>query len=104
MRESRSDIKRKRRSKTLNLIRKRRKCSRSEITATLDIDKKTVSLVVDDLLATGVTALAAAKLIEKLGGEIVEASFIVNLPDVGGEAKLRKKNYEVFSLTEFEGE
>lgn len=61
-------------------------------------------LVVDDLLATGGTALAAAALIKKLGGEIAEMAFIVNLPDVGGEAKLQEKGYNIFSLTEFEGE
>ena len=61
-------------------------------------------LVIDDILATGGTALAAAALIEKLGAEITEMAFIVNLPDVGGEAKLKKKGYKVFSLTEFEGE
>ena len=61
-------------------------------------------LVVDDLLATGGTALAAASLIEKLGGEVVEMAFIVNLPDVGGEKKLTDKGYEIHSLTEFEGE
>jgi len=61
-------------------------------------------LVIDDLLATGGTALAAAALIEKLGGVIAEMAFIVNLPDVGGETKLKQKGYGVFSLTEFEGE
>ena len=61
-------------------------------------------LLVDDLLATGGTALAAAALIEKLGGEVAEMAFIVNLPDVGGEKKLNAKNYKIFSLTEFEGE
>ena len=61
-------------------------------------------LLVDDLLATGGTALAAADLIKKLGGDIVEMAFIVNLPDVGGEEKLKAKKYNVFSLTEFEGE
>lgn len=61
-------------------------------------------LLVDDLLATGGTALAAAALIEKLGGEVTEMAFIVNLPDVGGEKKLTAKGYKVFSLTEFEGE
>lgn len=66
--------------------------------------KGTKVLVVDDLLATGGTALAAAKLIEKLGGIISEMCFIVDLPDVGGGAKLAKKNYKYFSLTEFEGE
>ncbi len=61
-------------------------------------------LVIDDLLATGGTALASAALIEKLSAEIVEMAFIVNLPDIGGEAKLQEKGYNVFSLTEFEGE
>ena len=61
-------------------------------------------LVVDDLLATGGTALAAASLIEKLGGTIAEMCFIVNLPDVGGEKKLVDKGYKIFSLTNFEGE
>ncbi len=61
-------------------------------------------LIVDDLLATGGTALAAAALVEKLGGLVAEMAFIVNLPDVGGEKKLLAKGYKVFSLTEFEGE
>jgi adenine phosphoribosyltransferase len=60
--------------------------------------------VVDDLLATGGTALASAALIEKLGGVVAEMCFIVNLPDVGGEKKLKDKGYRIFSLTEFEGE
>jgi adenine phosphoribosyltransferase len=61
-------------------------------------------LLVDDLLATGGTALAAAALVEKLGGVVAEMAFIVNLPDVGGEKKLLDKGYKVFSLTEFEGD
>ncbi len=61
-------------------------------------------LLVDDLLATGGTALAAASLVEKLGGEVAEMCFIVDLPDVGGSKKLRDKGYKIFSLTEFEGE
>ena len=61
-------------------------------------------LVVDDLLATGGTALAAAALIEKLGGVVAEMAFIVNLPDVGGEKKLREKGFKVYCLTEFEGD
>ncbi len=68
------------------------------------IAKGTKILIVDDLLATGGTALAAAALIEKLGGTIAEMAFIVNLPDVGGEKKLKKKGYSTFSLTEFEGD
>jgi adenine phosphoribosyltransferase len=61
-------------------------------------------LLIDDLLATGGTALAAAALIEKLGGMIVEMAFIVDLPDVGGRKKLEAKGYKVFALTEFEGD
>ncbi len=61
-------------------------------------------LVVDDLLATGGTALAAASLVEKLGGSVSELAFLVNLPDAGGYAKLKNKGYNVFCLTEFEGE
>jgi adenine phosphoribosyltransferase len=61
-------------------------------------------LLVDDLLATGGTALASAALIEKLGGAIAEMVFIVDLPDVGGRKKLEAKGYKVFALTEFEGD
>ncbi len=68
------------------------------------IIKGTKVLLVDDLLATGGTAIAAAALVEKMGGEIFEMAFIVNLPDVGGIRKLVSKKYKVFSLTEFEGD
>ena len=61
-------------------------------------------LLVDDLLATGGTALAAAALIEKLGGLVMEMAFIVDLPDVGGSKKLIEKGYKFFALTEFEGD
>lgn len=61
-------------------------------------------LLIDDLLATGGTAGAAAALIEKLGGEVAEMAFIVNLPDVGGEKRLKDKGYKMFYLTEFEGD
>ncbi len=60
-------------------------------------------LLIDDLLATGGTALAAANLIEKLGGTVVEMAFIVNLPDVGGEKKVTGKGYSVYCLTQFKG-
>ena len=60
-------------------------------------------LLVDDLLATGGTALAAAALIEKVGGIVMEMAFIVNLPDVGGAKKLTENGYKFFALTEFEG-
>lgn len=61
-------------------------------------------LLVDDLLATGGTAVAAAKLVETVGAEIAEMAFVVNLPDIGGYDKLISKNYNVYALTEFEGE
>ena len=61
-------------------------------------------LIIDDLLATGGTALASATLIEKLGGTVSEMAFIVSLPDVGGHKKLTQKGYKVFFLTEFEGD
>ncbi len=61
-------------------------------------------LLIDDLLATGGTAVASAKLIESLGAKIEEMAFIVNLPDIGGQDKLKEMGYKVFSLTEFEGE
>ncbi len=68
------------------------------------IEKGTRVLLIDDLLATGGTALAAATLIEKLGGIVAEMAFIVNLPDVGGEKKLKDRGYNIYYLTEFEGE
>ncbi|MCX5907028.1 MAG: adenine phosphoribosyltransferase [Deltaproteobacteria bacterium] len=68
------------------------------------IGKGAKVLLVDDLLATGGTALAAASLIEKLGGSVAELAFIVNLPDVGGYKKLKDKGYNVFYLTDFAGD
>jgi adenine phosphoribosyltransferase len=59
-------------------------------------------LVVDDLIATGGTMSAATRLVEKLGGEIVECVFIIELPDLNGKEKIKK--YKAFTLTEFEGE
>ncbi len=61
-------------------------------------------LLMDDLIATGGTALAAASLINKLGGDLVEAAFIVDLPDLGGHKKLIQKDIKVFTLCEFEGD
>ena len=61
-------------------------------------------LLVDDLIATGGTASASVKLIEQLGGKVLEAGFIVDLPDLGGSALLRNLGYQTFSLCEFEGD
>ena len=61
-------------------------------------------LIIDDLVATSGTCLATCKLIEKLGGEVIECGFIVELPDLKGRAKLEREGYNVFSLVQFEGE
>lgn len=61
-------------------------------------------LLIDDLIATGGTSLAAANLIKKLDGKVVECSFIIDLPDLGGKKKLEDAGYKVFNLIEFEGE
>ncbi len=61
-------------------------------------------LIVDDLVATGGTALAAANLVKKLGGEVVEMAFIVDLPEVGGSQKLKAAGYRLYFQTSFEGE
>ena len=61
-------------------------------------------LLVDDLIATGGTAEAAVKLIEKMGGEIIECCFAIDLPDIGGRARLEKLGQKVFTLCAFEGE
>jgi adenine phosphoribosyltransferase len=57
-------------------------------------------LLVDDLLATGGTARAAADLIEKLGGEIVSCAFLIELADLNGRKLL--DNYDVFSVITYE--
>lgn len=61
-------------------------------------------LLVDDLLATGGTAIAAIQLIERAGGIIYDTAFLVDLPDLGGSKKLREKGYSVLTLCEFQGE
>lgn len=61
-------------------------------------------LLVDDLIATGGTMEAAVKLIQEMGGEIVECCFVVDLPDVGGRARLEKLGQKVFALCQFEGD
>ena len=60
-------------------------------------------LLVDDLIATGGTATAAIKLIERAGGEVVLCSFVVDLPDLGGAGKLRAMGKDVVALVAFEG-
>ncbi|RFP87337.1 adenine phosphoribosyltransferase [Rhodobacteraceae bacterium 63075] len=60
-------------------------------------------LIVDDLLATGGTAEAGIKLIERLGGEIMGCSFIIDLPELGGRRKIEAMGMDVQTLCEFEG-
>jgi len=60
-------------------------------------------LLVDDLLATGGTAEAGIKLVERLGGEIVGCAFIIDLPELGGHTLLENLGYDVHTLCSFEG-
>lgn len=60
-------------------------------------------ILVDDLIATGGTLLAASSLIKRLGAEVVEACAIIDLPDLKGSEKLRQSGLDVFSLCSYEG-
>jgi adenine phosphoribosyltransferase len=60
-------------------------------------------ILVDDLIATGGTAEGAVKLLRQLGAEVVAACFIVDLPELGGAAKLRDMKVPVRTLVEFAG-
>jgi adenine phosphoribosyltransferase len=60
-------------------------------------------VLVDDLVATGGTAEAAVKLLRKIGAEVLAACFIIDLPDLGGAAKLRALDVPVRTLISFEG-
>lgn len=60
-------------------------------------------LLVDDLLATGGTAEAGIKLIERLGAEVMGCAFIVDLPELGGRNKLEDLGMDVHALCSFEG-
>ena len=68
------------------------------------ISKGDCVLLVDDLIATGGTAEAACKLVENMGGKIVECCFVVDLPDLGGRKRLEENGQKVFALCEFEGD
>ena len=61
-------------------------------------------LLVDDLIATGGTALAAARLISDAGGQVHEAAFVIDLPDLGGSKRLEAEGISVFAVMSFEGE
>ena len=61
-------------------------------------------VIIDDLIATGGTAMAAAQLVQRLGGRIHEFAFIVDLPDLGGSKKLKDAGFSYYTQTFFEGE
>lgn len=78
-------------------------------TDTLEIHKDAVEegdkvLLIDDLLATGGTISATANLIRNLGGVVEHAGFVIDLPDLGGAARLRDNGITPFSICEFEGD
>ena len=68
------------------------------------IDQGEKILIVDDLIATGGTLEAASKLVRQLGGDILGASFIVDLPDIGGSKKCEELGIPCHALMEFEGD
>lgn len=75
---------------------------------TLEIHKDAISegdrvLLVDDLLATGGTIEATTNLVRRLGGTVEDAAFVINLPDIGGEARLQGLGLNVFSICDFPG-
>ena len=67
------------------------------------IEKGQRILIVDDLIATGGTAEAAAKLIRRTGGDIIGACFVIDLPELGGAELLRSQGVKVHALMAFEG-
>ena len=77
-------------------------------TATIEVHKDSINekdevLIIDDLIATGGTAEAAAKLVEISKGKVAAFIFVINLFDLGGCDNLRKNNYKVENLIEFPG-
>ena len=60
-------------------------------------------LLIDDLIATGGTMMAGKKLLEKLGGRVIEGAAIVELPELGGAQKLREAGLDLFTLVDFGG-
>jgi adenine phosphoribosyltransferase len=60
-------------------------------------------VVVDDLIATGGTAFATIKLLERAGAKVVGCLFVIDLPELGGAAKIRALGKEVTTLVSFEG-
>ena len=76
--------------------------------ATIEVHKDSINendtvLIIDDLIATGGTAEAAAKLIEISNGKVAAFIFVINLFDLGGCDSLLKKKYKIEKLIEFPG-
>ena len=104
-------------SKSLILMRKKGKLPADTFSqdfvleygkATIEVHKDSINkndkvVIIDDLIATGGTAEAAAKLVEKSGGEVASFLFVINLYDLGGVKKLKEKGYEALSLIDFPG-
>ncbi|MCR5148677.1 MAG: adenine phosphoribosyltransferase [Eubacterium sp.] len=103
-------------SKPFALVRKKGKLPRETVEATYDLEYGTATIelhkdainkgdkvvLIDDLLATGGTMKAAAKLVEALGGEVVKMLFLIELTDLNGREALEK--YDVASVIQYEGE
>ena len=60
-------------------------------------------LIIDDLLATGGTVEATVKLVQRLGGVVKHAAFVINLPELGGEKRLNNLGIDCYTLVNFEG-
>ena len=104
-------------SKSLILMRKKGKLPAERFSedfeleygkATIEIHKDSIGkkdsvIIIDDLIATGGTAEAAAKLVEKSGGKVAGFIFVIDLFDLGGVKKLEDKGYKVNSLIKFPG-
>ena len=104
-------------SKSLILMRKKDKLPAAKYSqefkleygnSTLEIHKDSIEpkekiLIIDDLIATGGTAEAGAKLVEKSGGIVSGFIFVINLFDIGGKKLLEDKGYKTFSLIDFPG-
>ncbi|MBF0751202.1 MULTISPECIES: adenine phosphoribosyltransferase [unclassified Pasteurella] len=99
------------------LVRKPKKLPRETISQsyqleygqdTLEIHVDAISeqdnvLIIDDLLATGGTVEATVKLVERLGGKVNHAAFVINLPELGGEKRLNDLGVNCYTLVNFEG-
>ncbi|OOF36483.1 adenine phosphoribosyltransferase [Rodentibacter heidelbergensis] len=99
------------------LVRKPKKLPRETISQsyqleygedTLEIHVDAISaednvLIIDDLLATGGTVEATVKLVERLGGKVEHAAFVINLPELGGEKRLNDLGVSCYTLVNFDG-